>query len=242
MERIVQVIHSTQFKNIGLSFGFFYVSRKISNFINTKIGQRYPRFSNYILPIGYIYGLYMSKIYLELASNFPTHNFWKYLLKIYSNIYSFSYGLSFVTFIIGYPTINILCCMSSNYLSNYLSAKKRYIGAIVRVMLEMRKNLQENKNWDIILFNYVSIKTWEKPQPIINDETLNNIIPLKYANNHPSISKFIGLCSICRENIDTKKLHRELPCNHVFHPECVDTWLLQCNATCPICRKSILLR
>ncbi|KAK4542785.1 hypothetical protein LTR36_006161 [Oleoguttula mirabilis] len=33
---------------------------------------------------------------------------------------------------------------------------------------------------------------------------------------------------------------RELPCHHIFHPECVDTFLRDSNSLCPMCKKSAL--
>lgn len=44
-------------------------------------------------------------------------------------------------------------------------------------------------------------------------------------------------CSICCEDIVATELHRHLPgCDHIFHAVCVDQWLLQRSATCPMCR------
>jgi len=33
---------------------------------------------------------------------------------------------------------------------------------------------------------------------------------------------------------------RELPCRHIFHPECVDTFLRDNSSLCPLCKKSVL--
>ena len=53
-----------------------------------------------------------------------------------------------------------------------------------------------------------------------------------YAEEAPS-------CVICLEDFKSGDTIRELPCNHSFHSDCVDTWLRR-NASCPNCRATIL--
>ena len=43
-------------------------------------------------------------------------------------------------------------------------------------------------------------------------------------------------CSICTEDFTKGEDIRVLPCNHKFHPDCVDPWLLNVSGTCPLCR------
>ncbi|RMD42944.1 hypothetical protein DV735_g2234, partial [Chaetothyriales sp. CBS 134920] len=43
-------------------------------------------------------------------------------------------------------------------------------------------------------------------------------------------------CAICTEDFTQGEEMRVLPCNHKFHPECVDPWLLNVSGTCPLCR------
>lgn len=43
-------------------------------------------------------------------------------------------------------------------------------------------------------------------------------------------------CSICTEDFQKGEELRVLPCNHKFHPDCVDPWLLNVSGTCPLCR------
>lgn len=46
----------------------------------------------------------------------------------------------------------------------------------------------------------------------------------------------IPTCSICTEDFERGQDIRVLPCNHRFHPACVDPWLLEVSGTCPLCR------
>lgn len=48
-------------------------------------------------------------------------------------------------------------------------------------------------------------------------------------------------CTICycdfEENEDLKKL----PCEHLFHEDCIKPWLLNNNLNCPICRADVTI-
>lgn len=41
-------------------------------------------------------------------------------------------------------------------------------------------------------------------------------------------------CSICTEDFTVGEDMRVLPCNHRFHPPCVDPWLVNVSGTCPL--------
>ncbi|XP_026408443.1 E3 ubiquitin-protein ligase At1g63170-like [Papaver somniferum] len=45
-------------------------------------------------------------------------------------------------------------------------------------------------------------------------------------------------CSICLAEYADDETLRELPCAHLFHVDCVDTWLKK-NASCPLCKRGI---
>ncbi|KAL4943195.1 hypothetical protein BDV06DRAFT_234907 [Aspergillus oleicola] len=43
-------------------------------------------------------------------------------------------------------------------------------------------------------------------------------------------------CPICTDDFVKGQDLRVLPCNHQFHPECIDPWLVNVSGTCPLCR------
>ena len=48
-------------------------------------------------------------------------------------------------------------------------------------------------------------------------------------------------CAVCLNIIGEEHEVRELGnCYHVFHKECIDVWMDQGQATCPLCRSKIL--
>ncbi|KAK7311157.1 hypothetical protein RJT34_09107 [Clitoria ternatea] len=47
-------------------------------------------------------------------------------------------------------------------------------------------------------------------------------------------------CSVCLSEFEEGEKVRNLKCKHTFHRDCLDKWLQQCWATCPLCRKQVL--
>uniref|UniRef100_A0ACD5XTF2 Uncharacterized protein n=1 Tax=Avena sativa TaxID=4498 RepID=A0ACD5XTF2_AVESA len=46
-------------------------------------------------------------------------------------------------------------------------------------------------------------------------------------------------CAVCLSEFDDDETLRLLPkCSHVFHPDCIDTWLAS-HVTCPVCRANL---
>lgn len=46
-------------------------------------------------------------------------------------------------------------------------------------------------------------------------------------------------CSICLEDIPVNTQVMKIPCNHVFHTECLSTWLKDQSYMCPLCRQPV---
>ena len=42
-------------------------------------------------------------------------------------------------------------------------------------------------------------------------------------------------CSICCDQFAVDDVCQQMPCNHLFHKECLTKWLVQSNV-CPVCR------
>ncbi|RDL42389.1 uncharacterized protein BP5553_02368 [Venustampulla echinocandica] len=48
-------------------------------------------------------------------------------------------------------------------------------------------------------------------------------------------------CAICLDDFRSEVTHiRELPCGHIFHPSCIDSFLSTNSSLCPMCKKSVL--
>ncbi|KUI60672.1 E3 ubiquitin-protein ligase RNF13 [Cytospora mali] len=54
---------------------------------------------------------------------------------------------------------------------------------------------------------------------------------------HAGASNEEGLgCPICTDDFTVGEDVRVLPCNHKYHPQCIDPWLVNVSGTCPLCR------
>lgn len=48
-------------------------------------------------------------------------------------------------------------------------------------------------------------------------------------------------CVICHDEFEASSSVRELTCQHAFHTECIDKWLLSRQHYCPVCRKAVTI-
>ncbi|KAJ3500403.1 hypothetical protein NM208_g17152 [Fusarium decemcellulare] len=63
------------------------------------------------------------------------------------------------------------------------------------------------------------------------------------ATGDNAATNFQPSCHICLVNFDHRvTIIRELPCGHIYHPECIDEFLSQNSSLCPMCKQSMLPR
>jgi hypothetical protein len=61
------------------------------------------------------------------------------------------------------------------------------------------------------------------------------------AQHFPAFSQ--PTCPICLDDFEPGETQvRELPCRHIYHPECIDPFLLRTSSLCPMCKESVLPR
>lgn len=47
-------------------------------------------------------------------------------------------------------------------------------------------------------------------------------------------------CAICLDEFQPQEKIRVLPCNHLFHQDCLVPWLTQRHSNCPLCKMDVL--
>jgi len=132
-----------------------------------------------------------------------------------------------------------------NNIGSYLMLNQNSPIDIEHDMNIIRKYIMFNdfkRNWILhrfnILINMIS--------PIFNlenehTEDVKLIVPIEKLNELPILNyneiktEFNSSC-YCGEEFEPLTKVRKVKCNHVFHPECIDKWLCECNYKCPICR------
>ncbi len=57
-------------------------------------------------------------------------------------------------------------------------------------------------------------------------------------NMYSNLETEFESCTICRDSFDENSIVRKLYCNHIFHLNCIDTWL-ESNIKCPVCRTDL---
>ncbi|XP_078152820.1 RING-H2 finger protein ATL11-like [Carex rostrata] len=93
--------------------------------------------------------------------------------------------------------------------------------------------------WPIETSNYLRDRTMQKNQHDgIDAKSIQNI-SIEFFKEE-TVSDADAQCSICLGGLVDGDKVKVLPkCCHVFHPECIDTWLGS-HSSCPLCRASLV--
>ena len=70
--------------------------------------------------------------------------------------------------------------------------------------------------------------------PLSKEETQR--LPMRKYNSKKEAS---DNCVICVDEFIEEDQVRVLPCSHIFHPQCIDEWLVNHSSLCPLCKKEV---
>ena len=135
---------------------------------------------------------------------------------------------------------------------NFLNEDIYYTMGVYLSMV--KEDIEEDMNIIRQLFNEVNVMRHNVFIDIIiiqnHDENLENLenvknIVIQEELDKIQISEFSDIktdekqCSICLDDFEPSSKIRLINCKHLFHSECLDTWLLQHDYKCPHCREKV---
>ncbi|XP_060184476.1 probable E3 ubiquitin-protein ligase RHA1A [Lycium barbarum] len=81
----------------------------------------------------------------------------------------------------------------------------------------------------------------DKNRPITTKQYLKLIDEKNPVTRFKNTTMTTSTCAVCLCTFEEGEEVRELiKCNHIFHKDCLDTWLQKDSATCPLCRSKVL--
>ncbi|KAK9062955.1 hypothetical protein SSX86_016825 [Deinandra increscens subsp. villosa] len=71
--------------------------------------------------------------------------------------------------------------------------------------------------------------------PPASKAAIESMPTIEIQENHVSIESY---CAVCKEPFDLGSEAKEMPCQHLYHPDCILPWLAIRNS-CPVCRHEL---
>ena len=65
-------------------------------------------------------------------------------------------------------------------------------------------------------------------------KTVSKKILNSFTTDHVTEAEVNGECTVCMENYQVCQERKHLPCGHIFHSSCIDTWLQNSSLNCPL--------
>lgn len=72
---------------------------------------------------------------------------------------------------------------------------------------------------------------------VVKEEVLEKIPTMKYLKLEQKIKSMNSKCTVCQDDFNEQDDVRVLPCEHIYHLDCIDDWLKIHSYKCPCCRK-----
>jgi hypothetical protein len=126
----------------------------------------------------------------------------------------------------------------------YINIIDEVFNNIIHVNLSIDEDENEDEQEDedenedgirtVIYFEYFInfLNNLEDVKIVLNENDLNDMPEKKYSE----ISTEFNTCSICQDELSKDNIIRQLNCNHIYHKECIDKYLLEYSNKCPVCR------
>ncbi|KAL4918260.1 hypothetical protein BDW62DRAFT_66169 [Aspergillus aurantiobrunneus] len=84
--------------------------------------------------------------------------------------------------------------------------------------------------------------TSPRPAPYVTFTPTTVDSGVLYQKNANRLSHSQTRCVICLDDfVPALSTVRELPCGHIYHPECIDVSLTQTSSLCPLCKKCVFM-
>ncbi|KAD5962031.1 hypothetical protein R6Q59_014441 [Mikania micrantha] len=71
--------------------------------------------------------------------------------------------------------------------------------------------------------------------PPASKAAIESLPTIEIQEHHVSIESY---CAVCKEPLDLGSEAKEMPCQHLYHPDCILPWLALRNS-CPVCRHEL---
>lgn len=86
------------------------------------------------------------------------------------------------------------------------------------------------------LIEQLSSGTHHRGPPPAPRSSIDALPTIKITQKHLKSSD--SHCPVCKDEFELKAEAKQMPCNHIYHSDCIVPWLVQHNS-CPVCRKEL---
>ncbi|KAF8104666.1 hypothetical protein N665_0170s0041 [Sinapis alba] len=86
------------------------------------------------------------------------------------------------------------------------------------------------------LFEQLSTGTTRRGPPPAPRSSIDALPTIKIAQRHLRSSD--SNCPVCKDEFELGAEAKQMPCNHLYHSDCIVPWLVQHNS-CPVCRQEL---